>query len=92
MTLKAAGFHTIPYHNYVPSFGEWGYTMATMQEDYQLPDSFPAGMRYINKDVLQQMLSFPADMRARQTPAVNRLDNQVLVDYFEQEWNSFLEQ
>jgi len=91
-TLKAAGFHTIPYHNYVPSFGEWGYTMATMRDDYRLPDTFPAGMRYINKDVLQQMLTFPADMRARQTPAVNRLDNQVLVDYFEQEWNSFLDQ
>jgi spermidine synthase len=91
-TLKAVGFHTIPYHNYVPSFGEWGYTMASMQPEYQLPDSFPQGLRYITKDVLQQMMSFPADMRAKQTPAVNRLDNQTLVDYFEQEWNSFLEQ
>jgi len=91
-TLKAVGFHTIPYHNYVPSFGEWGYTMASMQPEYHLPDSFPQGLRYITKDVLQQMMSFPADMRAKQTPAVNRLDNQTLVDYFEQEWNSFLEQ
>ncbi len=23
-TLKSVGFHTKPYHNYVPSFGEWG--------------------------------------------------------------------
>lgn len=91
-TLKAVGFHTIPYHNYVPSFGEWGYTMATMQPDYQLPDSFPAGTRYINQDVLRQMLSFPEDMKAHQPLAVNRLDNQALVDYFEQEWNSYLEQ
>jgi spermidine synthase len=91
-TLKAVGFHTIPYHNYVPSFGEWGYTMATMQDDYQLPDSFPAGTRYINKDVLRQMLSFPNDMKAHQPLAVNRLDNQALVEYFEQEWNSYLDQ
>jgi spermidine synthase len=91
-TLKAVGFHTIPYHNYVPSFGEWGYTMATMQAGYQLPDSFPQGLRYITKDVLAQMLNFPADMRTKITPAVNRLDNQSLVDYFEQEWNSYLEQ
>jgi spermidine synthase len=91
-TLKAAGFHTIPYHNYVPSFGEWGYTMATQQNDYQLPDSFPAGMRYINRSVLQQMLNFPADMQAHQPIAVNRLNNQALVDYFEQEWNGFLDQ
>lgn len=91
-TLKAAGFHTIPYHNYVPSFGEWGYTMATLQTDYQLPDSFPAGLRYINKETLGQMLSFPEDMKAHQPLAVNRLNNQALVDYFEQEWNNFLDQ
>ena len=91
-TLKAVGFHTIPYHNYVPSFGEWGYTMATLQENYQIPDSFPAGTRYINKDVLRQMLSFPEDMRVHQPVAINRLDNQALVDYFESEWNSYLDQ
>jgi spermidine synthase len=91
-TLKAAGFHTIPYHNYVPSFGEWGYTMATLQDNYQVPDSFPAGTRYINKAVLQQMLTFPEDMKAHQPLAINRLDNQSLVDYFEQEWNSYLDQ
>ncbi len=27
-TLKEAGFHTWPYHVYVPSFGEWGFTLA----------------------------------------------------------------
>ena len=92
-TLKAVGFHTVPYHNYVPSFGEWGYTMATMQPgEYMLPDSFPSGVRYINRDVLRQMLSFPEDMKAHQPLAINRLDNQSLVDYFEQEWNSYLDQ
>jgi spermidine synthase len=28
-TIAAAGFFTIPYHAYVPSFGEWGYILAT---------------------------------------------------------------
>ncbi len=42
--------------------------MATLQPNYELPDSFPQGLRYITKDVLQQMLSFPADMRAKITP------------------------
>lgn len=91
-TLEAAGFHTVPYHDYVPSFGEWGYTMAMQRGSYTLPDSFPPGLRYLNKAVLEQMLYFPADMRATQPVAVNRLDNQVLVDYFEQEWGRFLDQ
>ena len=91
-TLKAAGFHTIPYHNYVPSFGEWGYTMAILQNDYHAPDSFPKDVRYINKDVYNQMLTFPEDMKAHEALSVNRLDNQALVNYFEQEWNSYLGQ
>jgi len=90
-TLKAVGFHTIPYHNYVPSFGEWGYTMANLK-DYHIPDSFPTGVRYINKEVFNQMLSFPEDMRAHVPLAINRLDNQALVEYFEQEWNVYQEQ
>jgi spermidine synthase len=28
-TLKSAGLNTYPYHVYVPSFGEWGYVLAT---------------------------------------------------------------
>ena len=27
-TLKAAGYQTLPYHEHIPSFGEWGWHMA----------------------------------------------------------------
>ncbi|MES2774876.1 MAG: polyamine aminopropyltransferase [Bacteroidota bacterium] len=90
-TLQAAGFSTVAYHNYVPSFGEWGYVMA-MQRAYALPDSFEIPVRYMSKDVLQQMLNFPEDMKAHVPIAVNRLNNQALVNYFEEEWGKYLEQ
>jgi len=91
-TLKASGFYTVPYHNYVPSFGEWGYVMATMKQDYILPDSFPAHLKYLDKNTLQQMLSFPEDMKPHTTIAVNKLNNQALVNYFEEEWGKYTEQ
>jgi spermidine synthase len=91
-TLEAVGFTAIPYHNYVPSFGEWGYVMATMRSNYQVPDSFTVATRYMNREVMQQMLSFPDDMKAHQPLAVNRLNNQSLVEYFEQEWGHYLDQ
>ena len=28
-TVKQAGYRTFPYHAYVPSFGEWGFVMAS---------------------------------------------------------------
>ena len=31
-TLKQAGLQTYPYHVYVPSFGEWGFVMASTHE------------------------------------------------------------
>ena len=88
-TLRASGFHTVPYHAYVPSFGEWGFVMA-MNRGYQIPDTFPAGLRFVNSNTVAQMLSFPPDMQWREVE-VNRLDNQALVRYFEQEWAHYVE-
>ncbi len=30
-TLESVGFQVTPYHTYVPSFGEWGFVIASMQ-------------------------------------------------------------
>jgi spermidine synthase len=91
-TLKAVGFHAVAYHNYVPSFGEWGYVMAMYSEKYQIPDTFNIEKRYISKAVMEQMLQFPEDMKAHEKLEINKLNNQALVNYFEQEWGKHLEQ
>jgi spermidine synthase len=91
-TLKAVGFHAVAYHNYVPSFGEWGYVMAMHSENYQIPDTFNIEKRYISKAVMEQMLQFPEDMKAHEKLEINKLNNQALVNYFEQEWGKHLEQ
>ncbi|GAA4335430.1 polyamine aminopropyltransferase [Mucilaginibacter gynuensis] len=88
-TLRSVGLHTIPYHNYVPSFGDWGYVMATKNITYKKPDHYLPGMRFISAGGLNQMLYFPPDM-ARVETEVNKLNNQVLVKYFEDEWAAVL--
>ncbi|MBD1367470.1 polyamine aminopropyltransferase [Mucilaginibacter sp. ZT4R22] len=88
-TLRSVGLHTIPYHNYVPSFGEWGYIMATENPVYKKPSTFLPGMRFITKESLDLMFYFPKDM-AKVKTEVNKLNNQVLVKYFEDEWSSVL--
>ncbi|MBE9463581.1 polyamine aminopropyltransferase [Dyadobacter sp. UP-52] len=91
-TLKASGFNAVAYHNYVPSFGEWGYVMAMNSVSYQIPDTFNIEKRYISQAVMQQMLQFPEDMKAHEPLEINKLNNQALVTYFEQEWGKYLEQ
>ena len=88
-TLRAAGFHTIPYHAYIPSFGEWGYVMA-MNRTWQIPKKYPEGLRFINEATLAAMLQFPSDM-LKTDVEVNALNNQILVNYFEEEWAKYEE-
>lgn len=88
-TLRSVGLHTIPYHNYVPSFGEWGYIMATERTVYKKPSQFLPGMRFVTKESLDQMFYFPKDMAKIKTD-INKLNNQVLVKYFEDEWSAVL--
>jgi spermidine synthase len=86
-TLREAGFQTVPYHVYVPSFGEWGFIMA-MNRPFFPPKSYPEGLRYITPETAANLLHFPPDMIATEVE-VNRLNNQVLVQYFEQEWSKY---
>ena len=83
-TIRAAGFSTRPYHVWVPSFGEWGYVLASVgPSGTQHP--LPEGLRFLTEETLPTLFQFPKDMDA--VPAeVNRLNNQVLVHYYEEEW------
>jgi spermidine synthase len=83
-TLEAVGLHTTPYHAHVPSFGEWGFVLAS-RRPFRQPAAFPPGLRFISVQGLPALLDFPLDM-ARVPTEVNRLSNQVLVQEFEAEW------
>jgi len=83
-TMRQAGFKTYPYHVYVPSFGEWGFVLAGMGE-YTPPTELPDGLRFLSRENLGQLFVFPLDMRAV-AAGVNRLNDQVLVRYYEREW------
>ncbi|HYI00220.1 polyamine aminopropyltransferase [Hyalangium sp.] len=83
-TLKAAGFWTEPYHALVPSFGEWGYVMVA-HEAPPRRRPLPEGLLFLDDGTLEGLTRFPPDMGP--LPAeVNRLNNQVLVHYYEEEW------
>ena len=83
-TLEAVGLRTAPYHALVPSFGDWGFIVAS-HRPFHRPDELPAGLRFLTRETMRALFEFPADMQ--RVPAdVNRLNNQVLVQTFEDEW------
>ncbi len=102
-TLKEAGFKTAPYHVNVPSFGEWGFVIGVRTdattgnaqnihdaqnsyEGYSFPKSLPTGLRFLDLANLKTLFEFPIDMAELNTP-VNRLNNQILVRTFDEEWS-----
>lgn len=87
-TLETAGLKTVPYHVYVPSFGEWGFIIAS-RERYTPPTSLPAGLRYLTRQTLPGLFVFSEDM-ARVPTEANRLDNQIVVQYYERAWRASL--
>lgn len=83
-TLRAAGFGTLPYHSYVPSFGEWGFIIGTTAP-MKLAERYPPGLKFLTPAVAKTLFHFPADM-SRLEAEPNRLNNQILVHYYEAEW------
>lgn len=83
-TVESVGLHAAPYHVYVPSFGEWGYVIAS-KTPYLPPAVSVPGLKFLSTPVLTGLFEFPPDM-SRIDTEINRLNNQVLVRYYESEW------
>jgi spermidine synthase len=85
-TMEAAGLQVLPYHAYVPSFGEWGFVLAG-RTNPPMAGALPANLRFLTPATLREMLHFPVDM-TRVPVEPNRLHTQALVRYYEQEWSA----
>lgn len=83
-TIEAAGFAVRPYHAAVPSFGVWGFALASMHP-FEVPSHAPAPVRFLNDATLRDMFNLSTDLGPVPVE-INRLDNQVLVRYHESEW------
>ena len=84
-TLEQAGWRARPYHVYVPSFGEWGYVLAG-HEPVDSPVQLPPGLRFLTATNVASLFDFPRDMQ-RVDAEANRLNDQVLVRYYDHEWS-----
>ena len=79
-TLRDAGLNTLPFRAQLPSFGEWGFILASampLQKQHPLLQ----GLQYLNEEVWAALQSFPEDMKALPSP-INRLNRQSLVHLY----------
>ena len=86
-TIEAAGFVVRPYQATVPSFGVWGFALAR-QQPFAIPARVSLPLRFLDEKTLATMFVLPPDMGPVPVE-INRLDNQMLVRYYEEEWKKW---
>lgn len=81
-TVRAAGWSTTPYHVDVPSFGDWGFVLASAVRAPRLALSPPPGpaLRFLDRPTLRAAATFPPD-RGRLDLRPSTLNRPRILDY-----------
>jgi spermidine synthase len=80
VTLKEAGLKVNPYVADIPSFGPWGFVLASRHQinPDELKLSVPT--KYLTEPILQHLFELPKDVKIQNTE-VNKLSHPVIVQY-----------
>jgi len=94
-TLSAANFtHVQQYHDNVPSFGEWGWTIGAKMGKSPLArldnlTQLPVKHRWLNIDILKSAFIFPNDFYARKADInINTLGSHTLYQLHQKAWTT----
>ena len=79
-TIESEGFEVKPYHLQVPSFGDWGFNMASravLEKKHKLA----VDTRYLSEDNIESLFSFAKDEVDTNTD-INQLTKPILIQYY----------
>ncbi len=80
-TLESEGFYVKPYHLQVPSFGDWGFNLASKKK---LDDSFEIDVdtRFLDESNLDALFEFGKDEMPKSEVEINSLSKPRLITYY----------
>jgi spermidine synthase len=88
-TLEDVGLRVHPYVVEVPSFGLWGFVLATREGITPHTLDLPIPTRYLTQSKLKHLFELPKDVEIKKV-AVNRLADPVIVRYqSDPRWNAY---
>ncbi|MEO0868180.1 MAG: polyamine aminopropyltransferase [Cyanobacteria bacterium J06642_11] len=79
-TLKTANLVTAPYTVAVPSFGPWGFVMASHQPIETDTLELPVATQFLTPSLMHNLFTLPKDIQVGAVK-VNRLANPIIVKY-----------
>ena len=93
-TIKAAGFDNVmPYHINVPSFGDWGFNIASknnmdLKKAFHEIDEFSVKLNFLNPEILKASTAFGNNQLSSKDSRINEILNPILPQIYEN--NSWL--
>ena len=88
-TIDSAGyFDVLPYHTHIPSFGEWGFILASPSRIHLDSTKLPTETKYIDEYAITRMLYFEKDLRESNVE-ISTLDSPNVLHYYLQGWKSW---
>ncbi|CAA6820341.1 MAG: Spermidine synthase (EC [uncultured Sulfurovum sp.] len=89
-TMVSTNLQTKAYHTYIPSFGEWGFVIASKFPIHFEKYTPKANLKYLNKEVLRRMEIFGKDISPLKVDA-NKLSDHKLIEYYNEGWDVWYE-
>ncbi len=96
-TIRASGLSAIPYHDNVPSFGEWGWWLGGHHERWSATDlkkglkkihEIKVETRYLSPEMIHASLDFGKDQLISGEQEINTLVNHKIFTYYLEGWQT----
>ena len=92
-TVQSANFkYVLPYHVEVPSFGDWGFVMASKKplRSSTLSPNITVNTRFLDKNNYSKLFIFDKDILIdNNSIKINTLDKPILLKYYLEGWRSY---
>lgn len=94
-TMNQAGFSTVPYHDHVPSFGEWGWWIAShrsirsatqIKQNLKQISQLPDNIRYLTPELIFSNLSFGKEMLITSEDDITTTSHSAILNHYLNGW------
>lgn len=98
-TINSSGLAVVPYHDNVPSFGEWGfwiggkapfYSRDKLKESIQSVNELSVELDYLTPELLKGSFDFPKKWLETEDKEINTILNNKVFRLYEEAWKRFL--
>ncbi len=83
-----SALHILAYHANIPSFGDWGFVMASAKPISPSMVKLKVPTRFLTSELVPTLFVFSKDIGPRKTP-INLLDNQILVSLYDKGYSRY---